>query len=101
MGIATPIFRNNISHETIRQWGLGPKGNAEVRYFGREFANLVRRRLPRPDDTWHLDEVVPRIGGTTHYLWRVVNQHGVVLDVPLVQRRRDRKAAKRRLRKLP
>ena len=40
-----------------------------------------------------------KIAGKTHYLWRAVDQHGVVLDV-LVQRRRDRKAAKRLLRKL-
>ena len=79
-----------VSYETIRQWGLK---------FGQEFANIVRRRLPRPGDKWHLDEVVIKIAGKTHYLWRAVDQHGVVLDV-LVQRRRDRKAAKRLLRKL-
>ena len=54
-----------VSHETIRQWGLK---------FGQEFANIIRRRLPRPGDTWHLDEVVPRIAGKTHYLWRAVDQ---------------------------
>jgi putative transposase len=46
-----------------------------------------------------MDEVVLKIAGKTHYLWRAVDQHGVVLDV-LVQRRRDRKAARRLLRKL-
>src|SRR6187401_509641 len=79
-----------VSHETIRQWGLK---------FGKEFANIVRRRLPRPGDKWHLDEVVLKIVGKKHYLWRAVDQHGVVLDV-LVQSRRDKKAAKRLLRKL-
>src|SRR3954463_15312117 len=79
-----------VSHETIRQWGLK---------FGQEFANLIRRRLPRPGDKWHMDEVVLKIAGKTHYLWRAVDQHGVVLDV-LVQSRRDKKAAKRLLRKL-
>ena len=44
-------------------------------------------------------EVVLKIAGKKHYLWRAVDQHGVVLDV-LVQRRRDKKAAKRLLRKL-
>jgi hypothetical protein len=34
-----------------------------------------------------------------HWLWRAVDQTGVVLDV-LVQRRRDKQAAKRLLRKL-
>jgi putative transposase len=62
-----------------------------------EFANIIRRWLPRPSDKWHLDEVVLKIAGK--YLWRAVDQHGVVLDV-LVQSRRDKKAAKRLLRKL-
>ena len=35
-----------VSYETIRQWDLK---------FGQEFANIVRRRLPRPGDKWHLD----------------------------------------------
>ena len=47
----------------------------------------------------HLDEVVLKIAGKKHYLWRAVDQHGVVLDV-LVQSRRNKKAAKRLLRKL-
>ena len=46
-----------------------------------------------------MDEVVLKIAGRKHYLWRAVDQHGVVLDV-LVQSRRDKKAAKRLLRKL-
>src|SRR5262249_5507406 len=37
--------------------------------------------------------------GVKHWLWRAVDQAGVVLDV-LVQRRRDKRTAKRRLRKL-
>ena len=39
------------------------------------------------------------IRGTKHWLWRAVDQDGVVLDV-LVQSRRDKRAAKRLLRKL-
>src|SRR5215210_1807580 len=79
-----------VSHESVRQWALK---------FGQAFANQIRRRLPRPGDKWHLDEVVLKIAGKKHYLWRAVDQHGVVLDV-LVQSRRDKKAAKRLLRKL-
>ena len=67
--------------------------------FGREFATIIRRRLPRPGDKWHLDEVVLKIAGKKHYLWRAVDQDGVMLD-DLVQRRRNKKAAKRLLRKL-
>jgi putative transposase len=48
---------------------------------------------------WHLDEVCLMIRGTKHWLWRAVDQTGVVLDV-LVQSRRDKRAAKRLLRKL-
>ena len=42
----------------------------------------------------HLDEVFIRIRGVLHYLWRAVDQHGVVLDI-LVQDRRNGTAAKR------
>jgi len=42
---------------------------------------------------------VLKICGVKHWLWRAVNQSGMVLDV-LVQRRRDKRAAKRLLRKL-
>ena len=40
-----------------------------------------------------------KIAGVKHWLWRAVDQAGVVLDV-LVQRRRNKQAAKRLLRKL-
>jgi putative transposase len=43
--------------------------------------------------------VFVRIQGVQHYLWRGVDQHGVVLDI-LVQERRDAKAAKRFFRRL-
>jgi putative transposase len=79
-----------VSHETVRRW-------AET--FGREFANRIRRRTPRPGDRWHLDEVVITIAGKRHWLWRAVDQDGFVLDV-LVQSRRDRKAAERLMCKL-
>src|SRR3954454_14746501 len=79
-----------VSQETVRQWG---------RKFGQGFANQIRRRLPSPGDKWHLDEVCLMIAGQKHWLWRAVDQDGVVLDV-LVQRRRDKQAAKRLLRKL-
>ncbi|WP_408896544.1 transposase [Pararoseomonas baculiformis] len=46
-----------------------------------------------------MDEVVLKINGVTHWLWRAVDQAGMVLDV-LVQTRRDQQAAKRLLRKL-
>src|SRR5919199_893107 len=80
----------DVSHETVRQW---------ARKFGQDFANQIRRRPPCPGDKWHLDEVCLMIRGTKHWLWRAVDQDGVVLDV-LVQSRRDKRAARRLLRKL-
>jgi putative transposase len=79
-----------VSHETVRQW---------ARKFGQAFANRIRRRLPRPGDQGHLDEVQIKVAGKKHWLWRAVDQDGFVLDV-LVQSRRDKRAAKRLLRKL-
>jgi len=61
-----------VSHETVRQW---------ARKFGQGFANQIRRRLPCTGDKWPLDEVVIKIAGVTHWLWRAVDQTGVVLDV--------------------
>lgn len=79
-----------VAHESIRRWCLK---------FGGDFASRLRRRRPRPGDTWHLDEVFLRIGGQQHYLWRAVDEHGVVLDI-LVQDRRNATAAKRFFRRL-
>ena len=79
-----------VSHETVRQWAVK---------FGQAFANQIRRCLPQAGDKWHLDEVVIKIAGKPHWLWRAVDQHGAVLDV-LVHSRRDARAAKRLLRKL-
>ena len=47
-----------------------------------------------------LDEVFATINGVRHYLWRAVDQDGDVLDI-LVQKHRDKRAAKRFFRKLP
>jgi putative transposase len=46
-----------------------------------------------------MDEVFIRIRGVQHYLWRAVDQNGVVLDI-LVQARRDANAAKRFFKRL-
>ena len=79
-----------VSHETIRQWALK---------FGQAFANQIRRRLRAAGDKWHMDEVVLTIAGVRHWLWRAVDQTGMVLDI-LVQSRRNTQAAKRLMRKL-
>jgi putative transposase len=79
-----------VTYEAIRKW---------CRKFGQRYANQLRRRRPRPGDKWHLDEVFLTIKGKRHYLWRAVDPEGSVLDI-LVQRRRDKKAAKKFFRKL-
>ena len=80
----------DVSYETIRRWVLK---------FGTTFARRLRRRRPRPSSRWHLDEMVVLIGGKRMYLWRAVDDEGEVLDV-LVQRRRDKAAARKLIRKL-
>src|SRR5215212_2424609 len=80
----------DLSYETIRRWVLK---------FGPVVARGLRQRRPRPGDRWHLDEMVVRIAGKRLYLWRAVDQEGEILDV-FVQRRRDKRAAVKLMRKL-
>jgi putative transposase len=69
-----------VSHKAIRQW---------CTRFGASFAasatcTTVRQVAP--------DEVLLKINGKRHWLWRTVDQNGIVLDI-LVQSRRDQHAA--------
>src|SRR5260370_1192870 len=79
-----------VSYETVRRW---------CEKFGKQYASGLRNRRARTGDKWHLDEVFLKINGVQHYLWRAVDQNGVVIDV-LVQPKRDRFAAMRFFRKL-
>ena len=79
-----------VTYETVRSWALK---------FAQKAANRIRARTAAFGDKWHLDEVVITINGKKHWLWRAVDQFGIVLDV-LVQSRRDRYAAQRLMRKL-
>jgi putative transposase len=79
-----------LTYEAVRYW---------CRKFGQTYAQRLRHRRPRPGDKWHLDEILLTINKEHHYLWRAVDQDGYVLDI-LVQRRRDKRAAKRFFRKL-
>jgi putative transposase len=80
----------DVTHEAIRQWCFK---------FGQDYANQLRRRRARPGDKWHLDEVFLTMHGKRQYLWRAVDQDDNVLDI-LVQRRRNKQAAKKFFRKL-
>jgi putative transposase len=79
-----------LTYEAVRYW---------CRKFGQAYANQLRHRRPQPGDKWHLDEVFLTIHGERHYVWRAVDQDGHVLDI-LVQRRRDKRAAKKFFHKL-
>ena len=80
----------DLSYESVRSWVLK---------FGPMIARRLRLRRPRRSDRWHLDEMVVRIAGKRMYLWRAVDHEGEILDV-LLQRRRDRRAAVKLMRKL-
>ena len=68
----------DVSNETVRRWFLK---------FGRLISGNLRRSRPRASARWHLDEMVIRIRGRRHWLWRAVDDEGEVLDF-LVQPRR-------------
>ena len=44
--------------------------------FGPTIARGLRRRVCRSGDVWHLDEV----RGEKFWLWRAVDQNGLILD---------------------
>jgi transposase-like protein len=80
----------DVSDETVRRWLLK---------FGPLFARELRCGRPRPTSKWHLDEMAVMIAGRRFWLWRAVDGEGEVLDL-LVQRRRDKAAAMKLMRKL-
>jgi putative transposase len=79
-----------VSYESVRQW---------CNRFGPQYARTLKKRQGRMGDIWHLDEVFIKIRGKQHFLWRAVDQDGDTIEI-LVQRRRNRHAAKRFFRRL-
>ena len=80
----------DVSYETVRRW---------AQKFGRQYGRSICARRGPAFDIWHLDEVFVNIGGQQMYLWRAVDGEGEVLDV-LVQKRRNKRAAIKLMRKL-
>ena len=80
----------NVSYEAIRLWcnKLGPK-----------YATRLKRKHQGYGDTFFIDEVFIKLGGKQHYLWRVVDQDGEVVDL-FLQKRRDGMAARRFFKRL-
>ncbi len=79
-----------VSYEAIRLW---------CAKFGPDYANTLRKRRGKLGDRWFMDEMVVTIRGQRHYLWRAVDQDGDVIDI-LMQRRKNKRAAKRFFRKM-
>jgi putative transposase len=61
-----------VSHESIRRWCIK---------FGAQYARRLKRRHQGYGDTFYIDEVLVKINGGQHYLWRAVDQDGEVVDV--------------------
>jgi putative transposase len=74
-----------VTYETIRCW---------CDKFGAGFAQCAKAVRRKPGSTWHLDEMFVTLRGEPYLLWRAVDEHGAELDM-LVQKRRDKAAAKR------
>ena len=74
-----------VSYETIRRW---------CEKFGAGFAQRVKAARRKPGSTWHLDEMFVTLRGEPYLLWRAVDERGAELDI-LLQKRRDKAAAKR------
>ena len=82
----------DISHESVRYWWT-KLGHVLAK-------DLKKRRTHKPSQwRWHIDEVFVNINGELHYLWRAVDHEGTILDC-YVTKRRDKKAAKKVLKKL-
>jgi putative transposase len=77
----------------MRQFGAGAENSASPL----PIACVAGGRDPATSGTWMKCSSGSR--AIQHYLWRAVDQDGVVLDI-LVQERRDAKAAKRFFRRL-
>ena len=85
----------DICHETIRFWWnrFGPMFAADIRC---QRASAMRGFSHW---RWHLAEVIVKMNGETHYLWRAVDHEGEVLE-SYVTRTRDKKAALAFMRKM-
>ncbi len=67
-----------VSYEPIRPW---------CNKFGPQYARRLKRRHQGYGDTFYRNEVIVKIQGQQHYLWRAVDQDGEIFDVFLQRRR--------------
>ncbi|MDF2964771.1 MAG: hypothetical protein K0Q51_159 [Rickettsiaceae bacterium] len=79
-------YRGIDVSQSIRKW---------TNKFGPTFAsNISKKRLWKPGDKWHLDEVRIVMKGEVYWLWRAIDQDNNELDI-LLQKRRNAVSAKR------
>ena len=69
------LVQSELSHETVWFWWnrFGPMFAAEIR------RKRVDRMRTYTKWRWHLDEILVKINGEKHYLWRAVDHQGEVL----------------------
>jgi transposase-like protein len=79
----------DIDHTTIHRW--------VIRY-SPEIGKKIRPHLKPTNDSWRLDETYLKVKGDQVYLYRIVDSKGDTVDF-LLSRTRDKRAAKRLLRK--
>jgi len=79
-----------VSYEIVRRW---------VMRLGPPIARGSRRGRRRTHPQWYLGEMYVAIGGRWMYPWPAIDQNGEVVGI-LVQARRDKRAALKRMRKL-
>jgi putative transposase len=63
-----------VSHESIRLWCIKS---------GAKHANRLRQNYRGYGDTFFIDEVLIKIRGQHHYLWRAVDQDGEMVEAYL------------------
>ncbi|SAL72205.1 IS element transposase [Caballeronia udeis] len=70
-----------LTYETVQRWTVK---------FGLSIARRIRFTTLGWSGKWDLDEVVVTINSKRRWLWRAVDQHGVVLDLLAQSRRQAR-----------
>jgi putative transposase len=74
-----------VSYQTVKDWNDK---------FADGFVEEIRQKRRKPTRRWHVDEMHIKIRGKKCYLWRAVDDKGIVLDV-FVTERRNKPAAQR------
>ena len=79
----------NVNHSTINRW---------VVKFSKELMHKFQSKKKPVNNSWRTDETYIKMKGDWYYLYRAVDKFGDTIDF-LLTKKRDKKAAKRFLRK--